>query len=105
MKFMIFFKGSSPCPGSAEAHKRRWGSWIAELKERGILEDVSVYGIGRAETGPRLAGGKLTGYLIVNVSTEEEALDIAREAPDMALEGPSFCGTLGDVKVLGFQVC
>ncbi len=111
MKFMIFYNGRMPCAGNTESHHKRWQSWMDELKSRGILEEGAPYGgagkivnkLGSSER--KCAKDGLAGYIIVNVSTKEEAIEIAKEAPNITLNGPLYCNSAGDVRVLGFQVC
>ena len=100
MKFMLLFAGGNPrltvsAPESDEKKKqmKRWGDWIAGLAQQGI--PVSGY--------PFMEGGKViskngiaefhkgehdySGYAILDVPSEQDAVIIAGTAPHIVFGG------------------
>jgi hypothetical protein len=104
MKFMLMFKPeTNPPPGVHPCRKDlpAMRQLMMELKEAGIL--LATEGLQGSETGARIhhGGGRfvvtdgpfaeakelIAGFAIVNVSSKQEAIDIARRFLDVAGEG------------------
>lgn len=78
-------------PEESQAHMQKWGAWMGELSEKGILVD----GLPLGRDGKRIEGsskvvsdgpyaeGKeiVGGYLIVNAENMDSAMEISMDCP------------------------
>jgi hypothetical protein len=93
MKFMLFFKGGLPKEQDREAHGRLWQEYMEELKNRKMFESGAAFGLnGRKVTQNIISEWSpkkddLTGYLVINASSFEQAVEIAKGAPHTRLGG------------------
>ena len=100
MKFMLLFAGgdpnltvSAPDTDAKMQQMKRWGDWVGGLAKRGLL----VSGLPFLETGKIVTGTGVTefrkgeddfsGYAILEVQSEQEAVAIARTAPHIVFGG------------------
>jgi hypothetical protein len=92
MQFMLFFKGVVP-QQDKELINRQWNDFMDELRSKGMFESGAAFG----ETGKKITAQAvndwrpkkedLTGYIVINVSSMEEAVKIANKAPNIGLGG------------------
>jgi hypothetical protein len=93
MKFMLFFKGGIPQPQYREAHNLLWQELMEDLRSRGALESGAPFGeAGKKITMKAVSDWRpekedLTGYMVLNVPSMEEAVAIAKKAPHANLGG------------------
>lgn len=84
---------------------------MEELKKMGVYESGVIYGAaGKKIKKSGIPGrgrpeNKLAGYLVVNVSTVEEAREILGQVPHFSLGDGARGSGPDNVRILGFQVC
>ncbi|OGM69041.1 hypothetical protein A3I55_03760, partial [Candidatus Woesebacteria bacterium RIFCSPLOWO2_02_FULL_42_10] len=85
-KFLLVFKGGDPTPETKVTHMEEWKTWIQGLTNEGKYES----GMPFAEEQKKVQGPEnhvssiidgAGGYMVVNLDSFNEALDIARSAP------------------------
>jgi hypothetical protein len=100
MKFMLLFAGGSPnltisAPESEEKQNqmKRWGDWMVGLAKKGVLEAGCPF-LDRGKVVSRdgiaefhKSDDDYSGYVILNVPTEQNAAEIARTAPHIVFGG------------------
>ncbi|HEV3232920.1 MAG TPA: YciI family protein [Candidatus Dormibacteraeota bacterium] len=97
MKFLMLFMGLAGQPDATDdqtvAYNARWGEYMGSLAQGGKLVSglplqssgkvVTRDGVGDLELKPVDIGG----YQIIEAATVDEAIEIARGAPHVALGG------------------
>ena len=100
-KFMLIFQGGTSTPqGSPEemqAHMNKWFTWIEQLTKEGkyaggealLPGGKLVKGKNKAVTdGPYTEGKEIVGgYFIINANSYDEAVEIAKDCPDLNYDG------------------
>lgn len=92
-KFILFFRGGSPSPEVHDEHMKEWNAWMASLFKRGLIDSglpltnegamVTISDTRKFHEGSH----DISGYLIINVNSTEEAIEIAKSAPHISLGG------------------
>lgn len=99
-KFVLLFVGRTAAPEAADAvtrdYNQRWIAWMRDLGGRGLMEaglpmeptgrEVSRDGV----TDYRAADVDIGGLLIVRAEDLDQAVEIARSAPHVALGGSTI---------------
>ena len=99
-KFMLLFVGFELQPEDrstlTQDYMKGWVEWIAGLARRGIVESGSPFEwrgkIVKKEsaTDLHLHQEDIGGYMKINAESLDEAIEIARQAPHMALGGTTI---------------
>jgi hypothetical protein len=98
-EFLLLFRGADKeraamSPEEKEAHMNRWTEWVGAIAAQGkyngghpLRNDSGKVISGRAKQlsdGPFIEGKEIIGgYILVKAATEEEALAIAMECPNL----------------------
>ena len=95
MKFIFFVEGGTPKMNPADATRQLeiWLNWLKALKEKGVLESsapftediIQLSAAGAVTTTMKPID--ISGYLIVNTASRDEALSIAKQAPNISRGG------------------
>ena len=99
--FMFIFKGASQqynySPEQMQQHMQNWFGWIESLKANNLyVSGEALLPGGKTVTGSKklvtdgpFAESKelVGGFVIIRVESYEEAAEIAKGCPDLALEG------------------
>ena len=106
-KFVLLFVGRAGVSGAQDAETRdygqRWMAWMRDLAARGVVEaGLPMEWSGRevskdAVADYRAADIDVGGFLVVRAASLDEAVDIAREAPHMAIGGTTIVRPAMDV--------
>ena len=96
-KFMLLFIGLPLNPEDGNQltgeYMQEWGAWIAGLAEKGVynsgfpLEWTAKAVTKDSTTDHPLDEVDLGGYMMINAASLEDAIEIARQAPNVALGG------------------
>lgn len=92
-KYILFFRGGSPSPEKREENMREWNAWLTALFKRGIVDSgLPLTNEGVMVTGSDVrrfheSSHDVTGYLIINAHSTEEAVEIGKSAPHIPLGG------------------
>ena len=102
-RYMYLFRNNSVDPMSAlspeekQAHMEKWGAWMGELGQSGILEGGEplngegkrVAGADKVVTdGPFVEGTEVVGgYLIVNADSLDHAAELSKKCPIFENDG------------------
>ena len=96
-KFMLLFIGLPLNPEDGNQltgeYMQEWGAWIAGLAEKGVydsglpLEWAAKAVTKDSTTDHPLDEVDLGGYMMINAASLEDAIEIARQAPNVALGG------------------
>jgi len=99
-RFLFLFVGlaSPPEDDSVQTrdYRQSWVAWMAELASKGILESgLPLAGSGKVVKKDAVADLSLQredigGYLLIRANSLDEAVEIAQQAPHMALGGTTF---------------
>jgi len=107
---MLLFAGGDPnltiSAKQSEEKKnqmKRWGDWVAGLSRNGVLESACPF----LESGKVVSSngtaefhkGKddFSGYVILNVPTEQNAVEIAGTAPHIIFGGKTVVRPCGEI--------
>ncbi len=99
MKFMLFFKGGTPQLQGKDAHNMLWHELMEDLRSKGVLESGAFFGeLGKKITQKAVYDWRpkkedLTGYMVINVTSMEEAVKIVNRAPHSGLGGSTVIRT------------
>jgi hypothetical protein len=99
--FMLLFRGASKqyefSPDEMQGHMQKWFSWVDQLKSKNIYvsgepllpEGKTVTGKKAVVTDGPFAESKeiIGGFFIIKAATIEEATEIAKDCPDLPLDG------------------
>ena len=102
-RYMYLFRNDSAdpmkelSPEEKQAHMEKWGAWMGELGQKGILEGgeplsgegKQVNGTGKVVTdGPFVEGTEVVGgYLIVNADNLDHAVELSKKCPIFENDG------------------
>lgn len=95
VKYLLLFKDGLPKPEDLENHMRLWDTWIGQIAQKGFFDSGLPFG-PRAKViiGPEKSvsdyvqkPGDVNGYVIVRADSMDEAVEIAKQAPNLALGG------------------
>lgn len=99
-EFMLIFSrpgGTELSPEEMQNNMNRWFKWIDELKSKGIYKSGEALTPGGkivkgqkalVTDGPFSEGKELVGgFFIIKTNSIEEATEIAKQCPDLALDG------------------
>ena len=92
-KFILFFRGGRPSPEKRDENMKEWNAWMANLFKAGVVDSglpLTDEAVSVSEAGARKfheGSHDVSGYLIINVSSAEEAVEIAKSAPHIAFGG------------------
>ena len=99
-QFLFLFVGLALQPGDGsaqtQAYVQGWGEWMAGLASRGIVESgLPLEWSGKvvkkeAVTDLQLQQEDIGGYLLIRAESLDEAVEIAKQAPHMALGGTTI---------------
>jgi YCII-related domain len=99
-KFMLLFVGFElqPEDGSTQTqdYMKGWGEWIAALARRGVVESGLPFEwsgkVVKKESAAdlHLQQEDIGGYMLIKAESLDEAVEIARQAPHMALGGTTI---------------
>jgi len=99
MKFMLFFKGGLPQPQYKDTHNMLWRELTEDLQSKGMLESGAPFGEDgkkitmQAVNDWRPKKEDLTGYMVINVPSMDEAVRIVKRAPHTSLGGSTVIRT------------
>jgi len=106
-KFVLLFIGRTAAPDAQDAqtrdYNRAWMAWMRDLGARGLIEAGLPMERGGKEvrkdsvTDYRAADIDVGGFLVVKAASLDEAVDIAREAPHVAIGGTTIVRPALDV--------
>ncbi|HEX6554216.1 MAG TPA: YciI family protein [Ktedonobacteraceae bacterium] len=106
-QFLLLFVGYTLQPGDGsaqtQAYMQGWGEWMAGLASKGILVTGSpLEWRGKvvkkdAVTDLQLQQEDIGGYLLIRAESLDEAVEIAKQAPHMALGGTTIVRPCLDV--------
>jgi hypothetical protein len=98
-KFMLLFVGL-PLEETedivTQAYMKKWGKWIAGLAKTGVLESgVPFEPEGKVITRDVVSdyqsqGSYIGGYMLINAISLNETIEVAKQAPHMALGGTTI---------------
>ena len=96
-KFMLLFMGLPLNPEDGDPltqeYMQEWGAWIAGLVERGVYDSgLPFEWTAKAVTKDSVTDHTLDevdvgGYVMISAASLEDAIEIARQAPNVALGG------------------
>ena len=96
-QYLFLFKGKESEPGDTspetQEYARKWTGWMAGLAQSGALQSGSPLEwngktVSREGTDElRLESFDVGGFLVVNAASVEEAAEMAKQAPNVALGG------------------
>jgi hypothetical protein len=96
-QFLFLFVGAELKPGDGspetQEYMRKWGEWVSSLTQRGALQSGGpLEWTGKSVTQDatdelQLQPVDIGGYMIISAESMEAAAGIARQAPNVALEG------------------
>lgn len=100
-KFMLIFHGGqmdAMSPDQIQEHMSKWLAWVDRLKKKGTYDSgepllpggkhVSGQGGKVVTDGPYTEGKEVVGgYFLINAKDFDEAVQISRDCPDLALDG------------------
>ena len=92
-KYMLLFRGGYPTPDIQEEHMKEWGALIEKLnKSKHYLggepfDEAGTFVSSKGVTDQKVDNDTIGGYMIVQASDKDEAVDIARESPNLGLGG------------------
>jgi hypothetical protein len=99
-KFMLFFVGLAVQPGDrspqTQEYMQGWGEWIAGLARKGVVESGLPFEWGGkvvqkdSVSDLHLQPVDIGGYMLIKAESLDEAVEIARQAPHMALGGTTI---------------
>jgi hypothetical protein len=99
-KFVLLFVGRTAAPEAEDAvtrdYNQRWVAWMRDLGARGLMEaglpmEPTGREVGRdGVTDYQAADVDVGGLLIVRAEGLDEAVEIARSAPHIALGGSTI---------------
>ena len=99
-KFMLLFVGfelqSDDGSRLTQDYMKKWGEWIAGLARKGVVESGSPFEwrgkVVKKElaTDLHLQQEDIGGYMLINAESLDEAVEIAKQAPHMALGGTTI---------------
>ena len=99
-KFLFLMLGlpGDPNAGDSEtqAYNRKWAQYMGSLAQRGALESgAPLEPTGKAVASHSIDEAKLGtpdiyGYMVVNATSLDDAIAIARDAPHIALGGTTI---------------
>ncbi len=108
-KFMLLFVGLELKPADADAetqvYMKKWGEWMEGLVKKGALESGSPFEWrGKVVEKDSVSdyqppGVDIGGYMIINAASLDEAVEIAKQAPNVALGGTVVVRPCMDVKM------
>ena len=94
---MLLFMGLPLNPEDGDPltqeYMQEWGAWIAGLMERGVYDSgLPLEWTAKAVTKDNVTDHPLDevdvgGYMMINAASLEDAIEIARQAPNVALGG------------------
>jgi hypothetical protein len=97
MKFLMLFYGLAGEPGAADeqtvAYSQKWGEYMGSLGQQGkLVSALPLDWSGKSVTREAVADLEMHpvdigGYMIIEVDSEADALEVARGAPHVALGG------------------
>jgi hypothetical protein len=97
MRYMLLFVGLAAAPEATDAetadYNRNWGEWIGGLAGPGALvTGAPLEPRGHVVTADTLSPVELErmdigGFAVIEAEDEDQAVEIARRAPRMALGG------------------
>jgi hypothetical protein len=100
MKVMLLFAGgdpsltiSAPDSEAKQNQMKRWGDWMMGLARKGVLESGCPFlerGTVVSREGPaefHKSNGDFSGYVVLNVPSEQIAVEIAGTAPHIVFGG------------------
>jgi hypothetical protein len=100
MKYLLLFIGLVAEPEATDdrtaAYNQSWGEYMGSLGREGkLVSALPLRGSGKTVTRNAVAELEMKpldigGYMIIEVDTEEEAVEIARGAPHVALGGTTI---------------
>ena len=99
--FMLLFRGAAQqyefSPEQMQGHMQKWLAWVDELKSKNIYvsgepllpEGKTVTGKKAVVTDGPFAESKeiIGGFFIIKAASIEEAAEIAKDSPDLPLDG------------------
>jgi hypothetical protein len=106
-KFVLLFVGRPGAPDAQDAqsqdYRRGWMAWLRDLGARGVVDCGLPMEWGGKEvrkdsvTDYRAADIDVGGFLVVKADSLDEAVEIAREAPHVAIGGTTIVRPAMDV--------
>ncbi|MGB2940945.1 MAG: YciI family protein [Candidatus Dormiibacterota bacterium] len=97
MKFLMLFMGLAGQPDATDdqtvAYNAKWGEYMGSLAQSGkLLSGLPLQSSGKVVTRDGVSDVDLKpvdigGYQIIEANSEDEAIEIARGAPHVALGG------------------
>lgn len=100
MQYMLLFRGLAANPQATDQrtadYNRQWGQWMADLaKSHALLAGAPFHASGKVITGAEVADLELEpvdtgGFAMIEVDSEQAALEIAKTAPHAALGGTTI---------------
>jgi hypothetical protein len=99
--FMLLFRGASQqyeySPEEMQGHMQKWLAWVDQLKSKNIYvsgepllpDGKTVKGKKAVVTDGPFAESKeiIGGFFIIKAASIEEATEIAKDCPDLPLDG------------------
>lgn len=99
--FMLLFRGASQqygfSPEEMQGHMQKWFAWVDQLKSKNIYvsgepllpDGKTVAGKKAVVTDGPFAESKeiIGGFFIIKAASIEEATEIAKDCPDLPLDG------------------
>ena len=90
-KFVFFFHGGRPTPENAEEHMRKWALWISSISHGQEVPGAPLHPTGKIISGPKgenvsdatSANDTISGYLIVEANSFDEAAVLAKGSPGL----------------------
>ena len=96
-KFLFLFKGLGYSSQEVtESYSKKWTDYIGNLAKNGHLESGSpLESGGKVVVGKEVSDFKgekidIYGYMLINAATLEEAVELSKQAPHMALGGTTI---------------
>lgn len=98
-KYLLFFMAGeetmqdmNPSDPKVQEGIRKWTAWMDNLKSRGALESGMPLKKGGKNVGKRSSDYKMrktdvSGYMVINAGSMEEAMKIAKESPHKEMGG------------------
>lgn len=92
MKYVLLYRGGNPTEEQQSQNMQDWGAFIMDLTKRGVQKAGLPFKGGKVVTEEGVtdyqsADNDVAGYSEVEVESEDQAIEIAKMAPNVKLGG------------------
>ena len=92
MKFKLFFKDGMLKEQNLEQHIIAWQKCMSDLKRKGVLESGNMIA-NKSVKDRKPSKVKIIGYIVVDVASKNEAIDVVKQSSRLPLGGSTVIET------------